>query len=79
MARPTMSDEEFDAAFDAGEDIDDMIDWSCSRLVTSEAKRVNVDFPDWMAKAQDRESGRLGVIRQSLIKMWLAGKLEGVT
>ncbi|MEJ1967697.1 MAG: hypothetical protein WDN03_03525 [Rhizomicrobium sp.] len=41
-----------------------------------EAKRVNVDFPDWMVRSLDREARRVGVTRQSLIKLWLAERLE---
>jgi len=37
---------------------------------------VNVDFPDWMVAALDREADRLGVTRQSIIKIWLAERLE---
>jgi hypothetical protein len=38
-------------------------------------KRVNVDFPSWMIESLDREAGRLGVTRQSIIKVWLAERL----
>jgi hypothetical protein len=37
---------------------------------------VNVDFPVWMIAALDREATRLGVTRQSLIKVWIAEKLD---
>lgn len=40
------------------------------------AKRVNVDFPDWMVQSLDREAHRLGVTRQSLIKLWIADRLD---
>lgn len=67
--------EDFDAAFDAGEDIVHLVDWSKARHVNREAKRVNVDFPLWMVARLDAESARLGVTRQALIKMWIAEKL----
>jgi hypothetical protein len=41
-----------------------------------EARRVNVDFPAWMVESLDREAKRLGVTRQSVIKMWIAERLE---
>ncbi|RKX82682.1 MAG: CopG family transcriptional regulator, partial [Spirochaetes bacterium] len=41
-------------------------------------KRINVDFPDWMIQGLDKESNRLGVPRQSLIKVWIAERLEGL-
>jgi hypothetical protein len=65
----------FDRKFDAGEDIVDQLDLSKARRVGNDAKRVNVDFPVWMVKSLDREARRLGVTRQSLIKLWLADKL----
>ena len=66
---------EFDERFDAGEDMSAHVDWSKARRLNVEAKRVNVDFPAWMVRDLDKEAGRLGVTRQSLIKMWIAEKL----
>ncbi len=65
----TITTEELDKKFDDGEDIDEYIDWSKPR-------RVNVDFPSWMVAALDREARRLGVTRQSVIKVWIAERLE---
>ena len=76
MAGRTMTAEEFDAAFDAGDDISDMIDWTSVRRLNQEAKRVNVDFPVWMVQGLDKRAAHLGITRQSLIKMWIAEKLE---
>ena len=70
-----MKTAEFDAAFDAGEDVSAALDWSKARRPNQEARRVNVDFPAWMVRDLDKEAGRLGVTRQSLIKMWIAEKL----
>ena len=53
----------------------DQLDLSKARRVGPDAKRVNVDFPGWMVQSIDREADRLGVTRQSLIKMWLTDKL----
>jgi len=44
--------------------------------VLQEQKRVNVDFPVWMIESLDREAGKLGITRQSIIKVWLAERLE---
>jgi hypothetical protein len=44
--------------------------------VQLEQRRVNVDFPVWMIESLDREAARLGVPRQSLIKVWIAEQLE---
>jgi hypothetical protein len=65
----------FDRKFDSGEKIVDQLDLSKTRRVGTDAKRVNVDFPAWMVHSLDREARRLGVTRQSLIKLWLAEKL----
>lgn len=62
--------------FDRGEDISSAIDWSKARRPNLEARRVNVDFPSWMLKSIDQEAQRLGITRQSLIKCWLAERLE---
>jgi len=66
----------FDQAFDKGEDISAHLDLSRKRRPEEEQKRVNVDFPVWMIHQLDREARRLGVTRQSVIKMWLAERLK---
>lgn len=65
----------FDRKFDAREKIVQHLDLTKARRVGTDAKRVNVDFPAWMVDSLDREARRLGVTRQSLIKLWLADKL----
>ena len=67
---------EFDRAFDAGEDVTDRLELEKARRVHYETRRVNVDFPDWMVRALDREAQRLGVTRQALIKLWIANQLD---
>ncbi len=71
-----MKSSKFDEKFDAGEDVTALLDLSRARRLGSEVKRVNVDFPGWMVQRLDREATRLGVTRQSLIKLWLAEKLD---
>jgi hypothetical protein len=65
----------FDRKFDSGAKIADQLDLSKARRIGTDAKRVNVDFPVWMVDSLDREARRLGVTRQSLIKLWLADRL----
>jgi len=65
----------FDRRFDGGEEVVDQLDLSKARRVGTDPKRVNVDFPAWMVDSLDREARRLGVTRQSLIKLWLADRL----
>ena len=67
---------EFDRRFDDGESIIEVLDVAAARRQRLEQKRVNVDFPLWMVEQLDQEANRLGVTRQSIIKVWLAERLE---
>jgi len=71
-----MKAEEFDKKFDEGEDISQYLDISKARRAVQEQKRVNVDFPLWMIQLLDREAKRLGVPRQSIIKLWVSERLK---
>jgi hypothetical protein len=71
-----MKAEEFDRRFDDGEDISSSLDLASARRPGLEQRRVNVDFPAWMIESLDREARRLGVTRQSIIKVWIAERLE---
>jgi hypothetical protein len=66
----------FDREFDEGTDVLAYLDTSIARRPGLEQRRVNVDFPVWMIESLDREAARLGVPRQSLIKVWIAAQLE---
>jgi len=66
----------FDTQFDEGADITASLDLAKAKRVLQAQKRVNVDFPTWMIDSLDREAGKLGVTRQSIIKVWLAERLE---
>jgi hypothetical protein len=74
-----MKAEAFDKMFDDGEDISHLLDLSSARRPNQEQKRVNVDFPQWMVDQLDSEARRVGVTRQSIIKVWLAERLEQVS
>ena len=71
-----MEAKKVDSDFDSGKDITSALDISRARRPQQEQKRVNVDFPTWMIESLDREARRLGVTRQSIIKVWLAERLE---
>ena len=71
-----MKAREFDRKFDDGEDISQYLDVSRAIRPRQEQKRVNVDFPLWMIQQLDREARRLGVPRQSIIKLWIAERLQ---
>lgn len=71
-----MKARDFDKKFDAGDDVSRHLDLSKARRPGHEQQRVNVDFPVWMVESLDREASRLGVPRQSLIKMLIARHLQ---
>lgn len=71
-----MKAKKFEQQFDEGADITATLDLSKAKRVLQEQKRVNVDFPTWMIDSLDREASKLGVTRQSVIKVWLAERLE---
>lgn len=72
-----MKAKNFETKFDAGaEDIIDDLNLNTARRVNQEAKRINVDFPAWVVESLDREAARIGVTRQSIIKVWLVERLR---
>ncbi|MBA4371891.1 MAG: CopG family transcriptional regulator [Thermodesulfovibrio sp.] len=71
-----MKAKELDKKFDGGEDISQYLDLTKAKRPEQEQKRVNVDFPLWMIHSLDKEARRLGVPRQSIIKVWVAERLE---
>jgi hypothetical protein len=71
-----MKAKELDRKFDEGEDISKYLDIKKAKRPAQEQKRVNVDFPLWMIQLLDKEARRLGVPRQSIIKVWVAERLE---
>jgi hypothetical protein len=71
-----MKASELDRKFDDGESVMDMLDLASTRKLNLAQRKVNVDFPIWMIESLDRVARKLGVTRQSVIKMWLAERLE---
>ena len=71
-----MKAKDFDKKFDEGKSVVKHLDLSRARRPEQEQKRVNVDFPLWMIHSLDKEAKRLGVPRQSIIKIWLAERLQ---
>jgi hypothetical protein len=71
-----MTASEFDKAFDDGTSVVSMLDMEKAHRPGLEQIHVNVDCPSWMVRSIDREAHRLGVTRQSLIKLWLADRLQ---
>ena len=71
-----MKAKDFEQQFEENIDLTASLDLSTAKRVLQEQKRVNVDFPTWMVESLDREARKLGVTRQSVIKVWLAERLE---
>ena len=71
-----MKSKDFDKKFNAGDDISEALDFSKASRPGREQKRINVDFPVWMIQSLDKEAKRLGIPRQSVIKVWLAERLD---
>jgi len=74
-----MKAKKFEQQFNEDVDITATLDLSKAKRVLQEQKRVNVDFPTWMIDSLDREASKLGVTRQSVIKIWLAERLESTS
>ena len=75
-----MKAKEFDEKFDQNsEDIIEDLDLSTMRRPNQEQRRINVDFPTWVVESLDREAARIGVTRQSIIKVWLVERLRSET
>ncbi len=74
-----MKAKKFDQQFEDDVDLTPALDLSKAKRVLQEQKRVNVDFPSWMVDSLDREASKLGVTRQSIIKVWIAERLEGAS
>ena len=70
-----MKAKQFDREFDKGAGILQILDLTRAKRTLQEQRRVNVDFPRWMIERLDKEADRMGVTRQSVIKIWLAERL----
>ena len=66
----------FDEKFDKCESVVRQLDLSKAIRPGSQQRRVNVDFPVWMIESLDKEARRLGVTRQSIIKVWISERLQ---
>ncbi|MFI4918054.1 MAG: type II toxin-antitoxin system BrnA family antitoxin [Legionellales bacterium] len=71
-----MKASDFDKKFDSGEDITDSLELAKAKRPGLQVKRINVDLPEWMIQSLDKEAHRIGTTRQSLIKFWVADKLD---
>lgn len=71
-----MKAEELDELFDDGTDITPYLDLDTATQPGLEQRQINIDFPDWIIHSLDREASKVGVSRQSIIKMWIAERIK---
>ena len=71
-----MKAEELDNLFDNGEDFFPHLDLSTAKRIGTQPKKINVDFPEWVVNALDIEAKKIGVTRQSIIKVWISERLK---
>ena len=72
----TITAEELDRRFDDGEDITEFLNLDQAFRPNLEQRRVNLDLPNWMIASLDREAKRVGVTRQSIMKVWMSERIK---
>ena len=76
MKKKYITASEFEEKFNSGEDLSAYFDLEKASRLGLERKRVSVDFPLWMVQKLDKVAKRLGVPRQSVIKVFISEKLK---
>lgn len=76
MKKTSIKASELDDKFDNGEDFSEFLDIKNAQKGSNKPKRVIIDFPEWMVTELDKVSKRLGVTRQSVIKVFISEKLK---
>jgi hypothetical protein len=72
----TITAEELDRRFDDGEDITEFLNLDQAFRPNLEQRRVNLDLPNWMIACLDQEAKRVGVTRQSIMKVWMSERIK---
>ena len=72
----TITAEELDRRFDDGEDITEFLDTKRAFRPNLDQRRVNLDLPNWMIASLDQEAKRIGVTRQSIMKVWMSERIK---
>ena len=70
-----MKAEEFDRKFDDGESIIEYLDLTQIKRSNSEEQTIALEFPSWMIEALNKESQRLNLPLQVIVKGWIEEKL----
>jgi hypothetical protein len=74
-----MKAKELDELFDAGKDITRHLDLTSKKRSGLKQIRVNVDFHEWMIETLDQEATKIGITRQSIIKICIAERIKSET
>lgn len=75
--KKTLKAKEFDQRFEQG-DVSEYLDYKSAK-VRNPVHRINIDIPQEILEKIDREADRIGVPRTSLIKLWIAERLDKQT
>jgi hypothetical protein len=84
MGMKALTAEQFDEKFDSGEDVSMYLDFTKAvklkdiDQLSTKTKKVNVEFPEWLLDTLDKEAHKIGVSRQSVIKLWVAERLKAI-
>jgi len=71
-----MKAKKLDQLFNEGKDITEYLDTTTKKRPGLKQRRANVDFPEWMIETLDQEAQRIGITRQSIIKVWVAERIN---
>ncbi|WP_158861245.1 type II toxin-antitoxin system BrnA family antitoxin [Lunatibacter salilacus] len=76
MKKKSITASELDQKFEENEDLTDFLMIETATKPGLKPRRVGVDFPEWMVHELDKAAQKLGITRQSLIKVFIAEKLK---
>ena len=74
-SKKTIATEVFDQTFDRGGDVVKYLDIKSAK-VNHSVQRINLDMPKGLLEKADGEATRIGITRTSLLKMWIAERLD---
>ncbi|MBI4357243.1 MAG: CopG family transcriptional regulator [Gammaproteobacteria bacterium] len=70
-----MKASEFDKLFDEGKDVSSYLNLKGAKM-EHPIQRINIDIPQEMLFQVDKEAARIGVPRTSLLKLWIAERID---
>ena len=73
-----ITSEEFDAKFDAGEDLDEYLDYDAITVEDPDPRDVLLSLPEWAIATADAEAKRRNVTRRAVLNTWITDKADEV-